>query len=854
MKNIYIYDSLNSKKLHKHHEQFFQKLFPTYNFNKNCVKFSIVQHQPNSDDCGVFAIVFAISLLFNIKSEKVKYNHSLMRPHLIKMFESGDVDMKRIQKINTKKKRRYNQNLENICDKDRNQYKQVCIKQSAKKRIRYSINIQCERDRQKRLDPDRKDFITNDITSKVKNLTKLCYKRNVYKVNNLQVQIDIKIWRDLMAYVQQQKINAKYICNHYAGKFRNNLMPAYCILNNLFTDDVPEVISSLNTFEKILIQRAKAFQTVFKMGTVINRKLPQRQMVQKETLNKLCSTTDPINDNRELYILFRDIPTKSKIIWEEIVNVKKVFDALTWLKQTENTEEMSLNDIPELLNDSIEEINNNIIEIILEDQQKAMLTQVTDERDGYYEQYTIYLLHKKKANKTADLPLDNREKYLDLMCFPDLYPFGINGQHETKVKLFDHKFIKCRLIFKHPQYRLNQQYLFYLLNNANIRQLLNRGIYHKMNVIDLYLGEYIREINGWHDNSLCVSVLVARDPILTSKFLNNKFRAILDFISSKDHSIGEVTHYFWRPAKNLIKRFRHYYIDVLIRINNIYITIIVFAPKKIGCKIICRCRFGFLRPVSETLNMRDVATSIAGRKQLKHKSRFYDFPFIVKIDFTMFLSRTDNEININDYNPVLLTAWEDNVDIQFIDEKSSLLTWYYYITKYMNKAGKSELSNIILESKNSKNKSLAKCGALEVADTLLDIPLYGTDRNTTIKSKIAKKLKVLMPTIDIFYPSLIDNHYPHRPNELENMSLYEFAQWYDISKIKPRNKNIEYYKIDNENLRNECDTYAKLFHKVKLHLAEALQYEKLELQKVFETTKELIQQCLDDNLQKQQSG
>lgn len=34
---------------------------------------------------------------------------------------------------------------------------------------------------------------------------------------------------------------------------------------------------------------------------------------------------------------------------------------------------------------------------------------------------------------------------------------------------------------KHPQYRLNLQYLFYLLNNANIRQL-SCGIYHKMNV------------------------------------------------------------------------------------------------------------------------------------------------------------------------------------------------------------------------------------------------------------------------------------------------------------------------------------------------------------------------------------
>lgn len=39
---------------------------------------------------------------------------------------------------------------------------------------------------------------------------------------------------------------------------------------------------------------------------------------------------------------------------------------------------------------------------------------------------------------------------------------------------------------KDPQFRLNQQYLFYLLNNANICQL-NRGIYQKMNVTNLHV-------------------------------------------------------------------------------------------------------------------------------------------------------------------------------------------------------------------------------------------------------------------------------------------------------------------------------------------------------------------------------
>jgi len=93
------------------------------------------------------------------------------------------------------------------------------------------------------------------------------------------------------------------------------------------------------------------------------------------------------------------------------------------------------------------------------------------------------------------------------------------------------------------------------------------------------------------------------------------------------------------------------------------------------------------------LIMRDVISSIAGRKQLKQRSRLYDLP------------RTDMEIDINDYNPILLIAWEGNMDIQFIGEKSSFLT--YYVTKYMNKPGKCELFDTVVNSRNDKNKSLA---------------------------------------------------------------------------------------------------------------------------------------------------
>lgn len=165
---------------------------------------------------------------------------------------------------------------------------------------------------------------------------------------------------------------------------------------------------------------------------------------------------------------------------------------------------------------------------------------------------------------------------------------------------------------KHPQFRLNQQYLFFLLNDANMRQL-SSGIFYKMNcanqrdkiTAEQYLqmlnndelegdltaifgrlrnteqfwkkprndlncmtqnygpatwflimspsewmwedlGEYIRQVNGVEMANKTISELVALDPVFTSRFIDNKFHAMLDFITSSDEPLGKIIHYFWR--------------------------------------------------------------------------------------------------------------------------------------------------------------------------------------------------------------------------------------------------------------------------------------------------------------------
>ena len=91
-RTIYIYDSLNLKRLHAHHKIYLKKLYPFYSFDKKPVRFPTVQNQSNAYDCGVFAIAFAVSLLFGLQPDKVMYDHTIMRQHLAKMFELNKIE------------------------------------------------------------------------------------------------------------------------------------------------------------------------------------------------------------------------------------------------------------------------------------------------------------------------------------------------------------------------------------------------------------------------------------------------------------------------------------------------------------------------------------------------------------------------------------------------------------------------------------------------------------------------------------------------------------------------------------------------------------------------------------------
>jgi len=77
------------------------------------------------------------------------------------------------------------------------------------------------------------------------------------------------------------------------------------------------------------------------------------------------------------------------------------------------------------------------------------------------------------------------------------------------------------------------------------------------------LGQYIREVNGWYNDLSCTSVLVAKGLVSSSRFLDNKFRAMLNFIYSEDHPTGEITYYFWREYQG--RGIQHFYLLIWIK-------------------------------------------------------------------------------------------------------------------------------------------------------------------------------------------------------------------------------------------------------------------------------------------------
>uniref|UniRef100_A0A1X7VDB5 Uncharacterized protein n=1 Tax=Amphimedon queenslandica TaxID=400682 RepID=A0A1X7VDB5_AMPQE len=165
------------------------------------------------------------------------------------------------------------------------------------------------------------------------------------------------------------------------------------------------------------------------------------------------------------------------------------------------------------------------------------------------------------------------------------------------------------------------------------------------------------------------------------------------------------------------------------------------------------------------------------------------------------------KVRVNDYNPFLLKLWCANIDLLYIAGKSLSLT--EYVTGYVTKAEKSHAQDLWDEVSSCDNiySRLWKIGqklfrAKEVrlyeASDLLGESLYM--RSVTVqyvnvylphhRSRKIKNYsyfsKINLSSKATFNPRIIEDFYLTRPNNMEDVSLYEIVANYKFDKIGER--------------------------------------------------------------------
>ena len=172
-------------------------------------------------------------------------------------------------------------------------------------------------------------------------------------------------------------------------------------------------------------------------------------------------------------------------MWRNLVNVNQIKTAvqklteINWLYKNVDDE-------------SVDEAAKQVVEVI-NNTSSTTLEKTTKEDIVGFQVYTIRNLDNKlstesdidkdKVKNVQEDPLDNRQKYLDVMCFPVLFPTGHFGKyHPREVKLSHSEYVKSRLLNKDSRFRKDPHYVFYLLWQKEMQEL-SAGVYNVLKCI-----------------------------------------------------------------------------------------------------------------------------------------------------------------------------------------------------------------------------------------------------------------------------------------------------------------------------------------------------------------------------------
>eukprot|EP00731_Ephydatia_muelleri_P024871 Em0016g1142a len=329
---------------------------------------------------------------------------------------------------------------------------------------------------------------------------RLCQRKQVSRVNFSLDKYKTDAWQRTKALVLQNGVTEQllYICQYCRPFLNKNTIPARCVLNGLVTEPTPPELKSLNALCKQLIQRAKAFQIIVRLGTY-SGKVPAYNALQAcrgcmfflpLPLNKTWDTLSEVELGRtdllvalpdpQLYIIVNGVPTKDKIVWQTLVDVNAVKLAIQKLKE--------INWLYKNVDDaSLDEAAKNIVEVV-DKASSIMLEKASTDDVAALQAYTIRSLDQQGSIKTdveqykmqnvKDSPIESRQRHLDVMCFPTFFPSGQFGEfHPREMHLSASEYAKSRLLNKDSRFRKDPQYVFFLLWQQEMRQIA-AGIYN----------------------------------------------------------------------------------------------------------------------------------------------------------------------------------------------------------------------------------------------------------------------------------------------------------------------------------------------------------------------------------------
>ena len=276
--------------------------------------------------------------------------------------------------------------------------------------------------------------------------------------------------------------NSINICSYCADRLRSNKDVPRAVFNRLQVVDPPQCIIDLNLFERTLIKFCMTCVTMIRLGQISNTARPQKE---SNSALKGRIAYLPIDVSANSHFLPENIlnfdslvlmvggqPTQKKRIWTFVVDLRKVHAALAWLRENNPL----YTDVPAY---SVEDLQRIVDEKVQRDpsavhESEPLLLKKLDEaaRSHLYENFTVQPLSSEfpadimldyQLNKVHGNNINIFDTDLDLKAFSELFPTGKNGMKDvtrtTNIGTSD--FIKSRLLNKHPQFRLNINYLFH---------------------------------------------------------------------------------------------------------------------------------------------------------------------------------------------------------------------------------------------------------------------------------------------------------------------------------------------------------------------------------------------------------